>query len=48
MNSPWAMLITPIWPKIIARPIAMRTNTENRDKPANPCMAKMDINSVEE
>ena len=33
MNSPWAMLMTPIWPKMIASPSAISTNTENRIKP---------------
>src|SRR5690606_5919734 len=44
-NSPWAMLITPIWPKMIARPRAINSSTQNTDSPLKPCMAAMAPNS---
>src|SRR6478752_1723565 len=43
MNSPWAMLITPIWPKMIARPSPISRSTENRLRPAKPCITPMFI-----
>ena len=45
MNSPWAMLITPNCPKIIANPSAIKVKTEKRISPANPCIAKMEPSS---
>ena len=33
ISSPWAMLITPITPKVIARPMAASSNTEPRLRP---------------
>src|SRR5450830_1142732 len=47
-NSPCAMLITPIWPKMMARPKAISKRTQNTDRPLKPCMAKMAKNSVSE
>src|SRR5450830_1047835 len=40
MNSPCAMLITPICPKMIARPSPI-SSTANRLMPAKPCMRPM-------
>ncbi len=34
INSPWAMLITPIWPKIMARPSAIKTRIDPLDSPS--------------
>ena len=31
--SPWAMLMTPITPKVIASPIAASSSTEPSDRP---------------
>ena len=31
--SPWAMLITPITPKVIASPVAASSSTEPSDRP---------------
>ena len=31
--SPWAMLMTPITPKVMARPIAASSRTEPSDSP---------------
>src|SRR6266446_8714470 len=45
MNSPCAMLITPICPKMIARPSAIKRNTEKRISPAKPCIARIEPNS---
>ena len=41
INSPWAMLITPIWPKIIAKPNPISKSTENKLSPENPCIRVM-------
>src|SRR2546427_1580477 len=41
MNSPCAMLMTPICPKMIARPSPMSSSTANRLKPAKPCIRPM-------
>src|SRR3989344_1377496 len=43
MNSPWAMLITPICPKMMARPSPMSSSTANRLRPAKPCIRPMFI-----
>ena len=48
MNSPCAMLITPIWPKMIASPSAISRNTENRIRPAKPCIARIEPSSASE
>ena len=45
MNSPWAMLITPIWPKMIANPSAINNSTLNRLRPEKPCITTMDPKS---
>ena len=37
MNSPWAMLMTPIWPKVRDSPSAASSSTEPRLSPANIC-----------
>ncbi|RML81620.1 hypothetical protein APX70_02748 [Pseudomonas syringae pv. maculicola] len=39
------MLITPIWPKMIASPSAMSSSTQNTESPLNPCMAAIAPNS---
>src|SRR3954464_4438347 len=41
MNSPCAMLITPIWPKMMASPNPMSSSTANRLRPAKPCIRPM-------
>src|SRR5471032_1183474 len=41
MNSPCAMLITPICPKITARPSPINSNTLKRLRPAKPCISVM-------
>ena len=35
INSPWAMFITPITPKVIANPIAAKISTEPKLIPKN-------------
>ncbi len=35
INSPCAMLMTPITPKVMARPIALNTSTDPRLSPKN-------------
>src|SRR6478672_12434505 len=42
------MLITPIWPKMMARPSAISSSTQKTDRPLKPCMAKMAPNSDSE
>src|SRR4051812_23531055 len=37
MNSPWAMLMTFIWPKVSERPSAMRSRTAPILTPVNNC-----------
>src|SRR6266702_295041 len=39
MNSPCAMLMTPIWPKITASPSPISSSTLNRLRPAKPCIS---------
>src|SRR4051812_5370712 len=41
MNSPCAMLMTPIWPKMIASPRPISRSTANRLRPAKPCIRPM-------
>src|SRR5690349_15205527 len=41
MSSPWAMLITPISPKTIARPSAISTRMVNRLRPLKACIRKI-------
>src|SRR6266568_2299192 len=41
MNSPCAMLMTPIWPKMIASPSPISSSTANRLSPAKPCIRPM-------
>src|SRR5690606_12204813 len=38
MNSPWAMLITPIWPNVSARPSAASSRMEPPDRPLKTCV----------
>src|SRR5512133_416106 len=38
MNSPCAMLMTPIWPKMMASPKPISSSTANRLRPAKPCI----------
>jgi hypothetical protein len=35
ISSPWAMLMTPITPKVMASPIAASTSTDPRLNPKN-------------
>ena len=44
-NSPWAMLMTPIWPKMIASPSAISSSTQKRLSPLKPCMTKIENRS---
>ncbi len=37
MNSPWAMLITPIWPKVSDRPSAANNRIDPMLRPVNSC-----------
>src|SRR4051812_35774070 len=41
MNSPCAMLMTPICPKMMASPRPISSSTENRLRPAKPCIRPM-------
>ena len=41
-NSPWAMLMTPIWPKMIASPRAISSSTLKKDRPLKPCITSRD------
>ena len=41
INSPWAILITPTTPKVIAKPMAASKSTEPRDKPKPPAKIKV-------
>ena len=43
MNSPWAMLITPIWPKVSASPSAINSRIEPWETPANNCPTTMSM-----
>ena len=44
-NSPWAMLMTPIWPKMMASPSAISSSTQNELSPLNPCMTAIENRS---
>src|SRR3954452_11578833 len=41
MNSPCAMLITPIWPNVSARPSAASSRIEPPDRPLKTCVTRM-------
>src|ERR1051326_4332699 len=41
-NSPWAMLMTPICPKMMASPRAMSSRTANELSPLKPCMTTIE------
>src|ERR1700759_222548 len=40
-NSPCAMLMTPIWPKMIASPKAINNNTQKLLRPLKPCITRI-------
>ena len=41
MNSPWAMLMTPIWPNVKVRPSATSSRIEPRLRPLKSCSRKV-------
>src|SRR5689334_12291992 len=43
MNSPCAMLITPIWPNVRARPSAASRRTDPPLRPLNTCVTRTSI-----
>src|ERR671915_1087174 len=45
MNSPCAMLITPIWPNVRARPSAASSRIEPPDRPLKTCVTRASISA---